>query len=230
MKKCNHENVVKFHGLEQMPDPLFVKYVLAMEYTDSGNLMQLIDKHPEGLGSNEFYRVAKDLIGAIEYLHSNHLIHRDLKPDNMLVFKKNEEFQYKIADFGFARELRPNETYSSLYGTFEYLHPHIFAMFYYKALGIRPPVHAFSDLHELWSMGVFLYEVATGKLPFNPKHGRVDVQTMYEMIGGKKDGQISATEHEGKVVFEKDLPPGCQIENKDQVTRFLAGLLKVSIG
>lgn len=78
----------------------------------------------------------------------------------------------------------------------------------------------------MWSVGITLFEAVTGRLPFNPKKGRQDRRTMYKMISAKQQG--SAIEGEKGVEWSRELPQSCTIEKKDEVTRFLAGLLKVS--
>lgn len=200
-----------------------------MEYSVDGSVQKLIDAHPNGLETGEFYRVASHLINAIEYLHTLNIVHRDIKPDNMLVFNHNRQSLYKISDFGAARQLKPDETYKSLYGTEEYIHPHIYAKYYYKKLQIIAPVDEFTEVYDFWSIGVFLYEAATGHLPFIPEKGRTDVNKMYEMIAQKNDSQISAAEIKGKIEWQDSLPDSCKVQNKEQLTRFLAGMLKVNI-
>lgn len=229
MAKCNHENIAKFYGLELIENTSH-RYAMAMEFCADGNLQEMIDANRNGLEPSEFFRVVEHVVTAIEHLHSQQIIHRDLKPDNILVSKIDKQNVYKIADFGAARQLQANETSSSLYGTYEYLHPKIFAMYYYKALNIIPPNYSFNESHEFWSLGVLFYESATGQLPFLTKNGRNDPKIMYEMISNKDNDQIAAMEcKKGIIKWTKELPESCQIKNNHEVTQFLAGLLKVSI-
>lgn len=228
LKKCNHKNVVKFLGLESVEKVIVERQVLAMEFCSGGNLQEMIDSNPNGLSSTEFFRVCEDLVSAIKYLHKMKLVHRDIKPGNIVISKCCDgKSIYKVADFGAARTLRPNQHYSSLYGTYEYVHPDIFVNFYRQALDITPTVKVFNETHEMWSVGVTLFETATGKLPFNPKSGREDCKTMYKMTSAKQHGQISATEGKDGIEWSRELPQSCMIEQKDNVTRFLAGLLEV---
>lgn len=156
-------------------------------------------------------------------------MHRDIKPGNILISTCCPgRSVYKIADFGAARFLKANQRFGSLYGTYEYMHPDIFAKYYYKALIINPPVQLFKETHDLWSIGITLFEAATGRLPFEPRNGRADPKIMNEMINGKQCDHISAKEGEGGIEWTRELPKSCAIENKDVVTSFLAGLLKVN--
>lgn len=189
----------------------------------------MIDTHSNGLEPSEFYRVVDDLMAGIEHLHSLRIIHRDLKPDNVVMSKTKERNIYKITDFGFARRLEPNQSYTSLCGTYEYINPDIFAKYYYSALDIVPSVlcHSFNESHEFWSIGVLLYEMATGKLPFKPKLGRKDPKMMYKMMIDKKEDDISAIETDDGLIWRKSLPETCRLNEKTQLTQFLTGLLKV---
>lgn len=137
---------------------------------------------------------------------------------------------YKIADFGAARQLQPNERYSSLYGTAEYLHPDIFGHFYAHTFERKPTKPDFSELHEMWSIGSTIYETATGFLPFYPKDGRDNPQMMFKMGKEKENGQISAIETEdGRIKWSSKLPSTCLLDDdlKKNITTLLAGLIEV---
>lgn len=225
LKMAQHKNVVKFFGLECIENS--PEKVLIMECCDEGNLRNLIQSTSKGLSEDQFLRVLEDFVAAITYLREKELVHRDLKPENILIQKHGNKFHYKLADFGAARILKPNEMYGSLYGTAEYVHPDIYAKFYAHALNIIPPKNQFNDIHELWSIGVTLYEVATGKLPFKPAKGRADPVTMYQMTNQKSVRHISASEIDGQIKWSCHLPE-CELEDlKEAVTKLLVGLLQV---
>lgn len=228
---ADHENVVKFFALEEQLNILAHKKVLIMEYCSGGNLQQLIDSESIGLCQCEFLRVCQNLMSAVQHLRKKNIIHRDIKPLNILVSKQSDENTvYKLGDFGSARTLKENESYGSLYGTYEYIHPDIFAKFFAHALNIFPPTQYFNDVHELWSIGVTLFEAATGRLPFKPENGRADKDKMYKMISQKPNGHISANEINGKIEWSQTLPEDCALDHslKQHITSFLAGLLNVS--
>lgn len=225
--KAAHKNVVQYLGLESIESNISQR-VLALELCD-GLLQNLIDQAPNGLAPPVFFCVARDIINAIEHLHSLQILHRDIKPDNVMFKVSKNEKVFKLGDFGFARELQSDETYNTIYGTPEYIHPVAFAKYYHSKIGIPAPKELLSERHEWWSIGVTLYETATGELPFVPKKkARGDPKTMYTMISTKEDGVIAATECEGgQIVWMKEFPESCQIENR-KVVKFLAGLLKVT--
>lgn len=217
----NHENIVKLIGFETRMDTIMNEHVLIMELCD-GNLVDLIDG-TTGLNCTEFLRVCKHLKTAVKYLRDNDIIHRDIKPENILTSKiGNDQIIYKLADFGSARILKSNESYTSMHGTFEYMHPDIFEKLYESALYIKYPPQSFEATHDLWSIGATLYHAATGKVPFLPKNGRDDIGKMHEMIS-KKEDNISAMElDDGQIVWSNKLPGF-----EDEIAAFLAGLLRV---
>lgn len=229
LSACAHENVVKFYGLEEIEKvAFFTRYALAMELCQNGSLKQMIRTNPNGLETSEFYRVVQHLTNSIDHLNSLQIVHRDIKPDNIVVGDNNGRNIYKITDFGSARRLQPSQTYASFHGTFEYASPDMFANFYRQDIKMQPSINSFTESHDLWSIGVTIYETATGKLPFLPINGRKDPETMYTMISKKKNGHISAIESSNKIKWQKGLPESCRIKNDLHIRKLLAGLLKVS--
>lgn len=229
--KCAHRNVVKYMGFERLTvqdNSFYERYAMAMELCDC-SAKTIIERNKNGLESSEFFSLCRQLVNALEHLHSLHVIHRDIKPDNVLVVNDGNQNTYKLGDFGTARILQDDESYSSMHGTYEYVHPKRFEQFNLLALDIeRTQKYEFDERHELWSVGVFLYQAVTGELPFNPKNRRTNKRQMYNMISAKKDGDIAAKETELGVQWQNQLPESAKIDNKEEVALFLAGLLKVS--
>lgn len=135
---------------------------------------------------------------------------------------------YKLTDFGAARELQENQQFASLYGTEEYLHPDM----YERAVLRKPVSRSFTANVDLWSIGVTLYHVATGNLPFRPYGGRKNKETMHYITTKKLKGVIAGiqTSENGPIDWSTDLPPHCQLSTglKKLVTILLAGLLEVN--
>lgn len=227
LKLSQHKNIVKLLGLECLMNSN--EKVLVMEYCNGGNLLDLIRSTSKGLSKDQFVCVLKDIINGIKYLRQKEVIHRDLKPENVLISKSGNRFIFKLGDFGAARTLKPSEKYGSLYGTAEYVHPDIYAKFFAKRLDILPPKQEFNDVHELWSIGVTLFEAATGHLPFKPSKGRADPKTMYKMTTQKSIQHISANEKDGQIKWFSELPD-CELDDlKETITRLLMCLLQVII-
>jgi len=91
-----------------------------------------------------------------DYLHSNNIIHRDLKPENILI---DQDGHLKLTDFGLAKEkVSDDSKTSSFCGTVEYMSPEM----------IKGEPYSFST--DLWSLGIILYDMLTGKAPFQAKN------------------------------------------------------------
>lgn len=134
---------------------------------------------------------------------------------------------YKLTDFGAARELQEDQQFVSLYGTEEYLHPDM----YERAVLRKPVGKTFGATVDLWSIGVTLYHVATGNLPFRPFGGRRNKETMFYITTKKASGVISGlqTSENGPIIWSTELPQTCQLSTglKKIITPLLAGLLEV---
>lgn len=217
----SHPNIVKFFGFEQG--------ILALEYCSGGSLENHINSN--GLPPNEFKAFFSQFITGLEHLRELRLLHRDLKPENILVEGIGENQIYKISDFGAARVLKKNARYGSLYGTAEYLHPDVFAHFYFSDRDIVLPKREFVAEHEIWQMAVTIYHAATGYLPFEPKEGtRENPKLMYQMLTEKKSKHISATETKNGLIFHSHLPSSCKLDKsiKRKLAALFAGMLKVN--
>lgn len=133
---------------------------------------------------------------------------------------------YKLTDFGAARELTDGQHFVSLYGTEEYLHPDMYA----RAVLRKNANKTFGATIDLWSIGVTMYHVATGNLPFRPYGGRKNRETMHHITTTKESGVISGiqTKENGPIEWKKDLPVNCQLSMglKKIITPLLAGLLE----
>jgi TANK-binding kinase 1 len=146
----------------------------------------------------------------------------------MKFIKDDGTIVYKLTDFGAARELQDDQQFVSLYGTEEYLHPDM----YERAVLRKPVGKTFGATVDLWSIGVTLYHVATGNLPFRPFGGRRNKETMYHITTKKSSGVISGvqTSENGPIQWNRELPNTCLLSSgiKKHVTPLLAGLLEVN--
>lgn len=228
LKKVKHENIVKLLAIEEEQESR--GKVIVMELCTGGSLFNILDdpENTYGLQEEEFLLVLEHLSAGMKHLRDNNLVHRDLKPGNIMKFICDDGTTvYKLTDFGAARELEEDQQFMSLYGTEEYLHPDM----YERAVLRKPVGKTFGATVDLWSIGVTLYHVATGNLPFRPFGGRRNKETMYYITTKKASGVIAGTQtsENGQIEWSKELPTNCQLSTglKKLVTPLLAGLLEV---
>jgi serine/threonine protein kinase len=127
---------------------------LTMEFVGGGSLAQ----HLPRLGADPRRAAAlmEKVAGAVHYLHQRKVIHRDLKPLNILLAENDEPF---VADFGLAKFLDPGLELSQpglVVGTLPYVAPEL----------VNGQVQRFSAATEVWALGVILYELLAGRRPF----------------------------------------------------------------
>ena len=129
-------------------------YLMVEEYLSGGSLADLLVKE-EPFSEQEAMRWCRDALLAIDYTHQNRVVHRDLKPGNLML---NEEREVKVTDFGIAKAFagpRLTKTGTEM-GTSYYMSPE----------QIRSPHHV-DHLTDVYSMGVVLYELLTRAVPFD---------------------------------------------------------------
>ncbi|KAF4696866.1 hypothetical protein FOZ60_014626 [Perkinsus olseni] len=146
LQQLNHDHII-------MMDEYFetsTDFVVVTEFAH-GELFEIFQDDKK-LPESEVRRIAQQLVKALHYLHSNRVIHRDMKPQNILVGANNV---VKLCDFGFARAMSYNTiVLTSIKGTPLYMAPEV--------VQEQPYNHT----ADLWSLGVILYELFVGTPPF----------------------------------------------------------------
>ncbi|PNJ53250.1 IKBKE isoform 3 [Pongo abelii] len=202
-----------------------------MEYCSSGSLLSVLES-PEnafGLPEDEFLVVLRCVVAGMNHLRENGIVHRDIKPGNIMRLVGEEgQSIYKLTDFGAARELDDDEKFVSVYGTEEYLHPDM----YERAVLRKPQQKAFGVTVDLWSIGVTLYHAATGSLPFIPFGGpRRNKEIMHRITTEKPAGAIAGAQRRenGPLEWSYTLPITCQLSLglQSQLVPILANILEV---
>uniref|UniRef100_A0A8C5QMH4 Serine/threonine-protein kinase TBK1 n=1 Tax=Leptobrachium leishanense TaxID=445787 RepID=A0A8C5QMH4_9ANUR len=211
LKKLNHKNIVKLFAIEE--EMTNRHKVLVMEFCPCASLYSVLEEPSNafGLPESEFLIVAQDVVAGMNHLRENGIIHRDIKPGNIMrVIGEDGQSIYKLTDFGAARELEDDEQFVSLYGTEEYLHPDM----YERAVLRKEHQKKYGATVDLWSIGVTFYHAATGSLPFRPFEGpRRNKEVMYKIITGKPSGAISGVQRaeNGPIEWSWDLPLSCNL-------------------
>ncbi|XP_027000150.1 inhibitor of nuclear factor kappa-B kinase subunit epsilon [Tachysurus fulvidraco] len=231
LRRLNHVNIVKLLSIEEIQANPKQK-VLVMEYCSGGSLLNQLEE-PEnafGLPESEFLIVLQCVAQGMNHLRENGVIHRDIKPGNILrQVGEDGGSVYKLTDFGAARELEDDEKFVSIYGTEEYLHPDM----YEHAVLRKPQQKAYGVTVDLWSIGVTFYHIATGSLPFIPYGGpRRNKQIMYKITTEKPNGAIAGVQKvdNGPIEWSFGLPHSCQVSEglKMHLVPVLANILEVN--
>lgn len=144
----SHPNIVSVYDVGQEDD---VHYIV-MEYVEGQNLNEII-KERAPLQVEESVRIASQIADALDHAHHNQIIHRDIKPHNILIGRNG---RVKVTDFGIARAVTSTTITQtgSVVGSVHYFSPE-------HAKGVTT-----GEKSDLYSLGIVLYQMLTGQLPF----------------------------------------------------------------
>lgn len=144
----NHPNIVEMYDVGEDDG----KYFIVMEYVEGKTLKSLI-KRRGALTLPEVIDIMLQLTSGIAHAHDSYIIHRDIKPQNVLIL---EDGTVKITDFGIAMALNSNELTqtNSVMGSVHYLPPE-------QANGTGATIKS-----DIYSLGILMFELLTGKIPF----------------------------------------------------------------
>ncbi|XP_034024911.1 serine/threonine-protein kinase ULK2 [Thalassophryne amazonica] len=194
LKELQHENIVALYDVQETPNSVF----LVMEYCNGGDLADYLQA--KGTLREDTLRIfLQQMAAAMRVLNSKGVIHRDLKPQNILLSyvgrKKSgiSGIRIKIADFGFARYLQSNMMAATLCGSPMYMAPEVIMSQSYDAKA------------DLWSIGTVIYQCLVGKPPFQANSPQ-DLRMFYEK--------------------NKNLQPVIPRETSPQLSDLLLGLLQ----
>lgn len=160
--ELNHSNLLHANYLGVNPEDR--RPFLVMPYCPEGAVTRFAGKMTE----DELWKFTHDVAAGLAYLHSQQpaIIHQDIKPDNILIHKNGD---YVITDFGISKQLRASLRKSAMSlnsaGAISYMGPERFSK-QYQAV----------KASDIWSLGVSIYELATGELPFCGMGGSLQKQ------------------------------------------------------
>ena len=151
LRKISHPNISNV--FEIFEDSR--KYYIMMEYLEGGELFDVIIS--QGFFSElDAAHIMKQILSAVNYLHSKQIVHRDLKPENIMLTNKpiDNKFEIKIIDFGTATMYEPSQPLTKFIGTSYYIAPEVIKENY-------------NEKCDVWSCGIILYILLCGYPPFN---------------------------------------------------------------
>ncbi|CAH0516259.1 unnamed protein product [Peronospora belbahrii] len=157
MRQIDHPNIVKLYEIKKTQKHMY----LVLEYCAGGDLQQFVrrtqEKEQDGkkvIPQPIAQHFLRELAKGMQCLWQRNLIHRDLKPQNLLLVDDSPTSVLKIADFGFARHLATTSMAETLCGSPLYMAPEILKFQKYDAKA------------DLWSVGTILYEMLAGRPPY----------------------------------------------------------------
>lgn len=161
--RLDHPSIIRVFSFDSTGSDLFI----VMELIPGGNLRQYLKRlrdESREVDYQEAIEVTRQMADALDYAHQQGMIHRDIKPDNVLLKADSESprlnYRAILTDFGLARLTTGDEnaiTDQQPIGTYPYMSPE---------QSMADELDARSDIY---SLGIMLYEVAVGRLPYNPK-------------------------------------------------------------
>ncbi|CAD8072595.1 unnamed protein product [Paramecium primaurelia] len=169
MQRVKSENLVGFYDFKVSQNYIY----LFIEYCDGGTLTEFMKKNPN-ISDEQIVDIFQQIAKGFQALVKENVIHRDLKPDNILLHQN----VIKIADFGFARFIEGNPEKAGLYtlkGTPLYVPPQIF------------DDKKYSNQFDIWSFGCILYELAFGR---NIHQSILDLGQLKIRLGSFKNQKV----------------------------------------
>lgn len=167
LSELDHPNIVKYFGTFE--DEYYIH--ILMEFLRGYDLYKIISlKDYTGIDEKDMSNIIYYLLKALLFIHSKNIVHRDLKPENILFSNKDDYSTLKLIDFGLATNvLTIQEKKKSVVGTPYYMSPEIID-------------GNFDEKTDIWSLGIVMHQMLTGKFPFEPNKN----EDLFQVIKTKK--------------------------------------------
>lgn len=159
MRILNHPNVVQMKEMFEDKSTIYI----VMELVAGGELFTRIARK-KVFSEYATYHITKQLLTTVKYLHDVGIVHRDIKPENILLTDDTEVPGIKLADFGLAKLVGPEDRLFVPCGTLAYVAPEILTQ------------TGYDSKVDMWSVGVVTYLMLRGKLPFDSKEKHVLIE------------------------------------------------------
>ncbi|XP_053733674.1 serine/threonine-protein kinase SIK1 [Synchiropus splendidus] len=148
MKLLNHPHIIKLYQVMETKDMLYI----VTEYAKNGEMFDHLTSNGR-MSEDEARKKFWQILTAVDYCHRHHIVHRDLKTENLLL---DANMNIKLADFGFGNFYNAGEPLSTWCGSPPYAAPEVFEGKEYEGPQL-----------DIWSLGVVLYVLVCGSLPFD---------------------------------------------------------------
>ena len=163
------------------------KLLIEMEYIKGSSLTTYVNKlkneYPADIGYYKLLLLTRDIADGLQYIHNRGVVHNDIKPDNIMVSENNENNVSKIVDFGLACN---TVTTGGKYCIKDGGSPNFIPPEYTTQNKVRYPAS------DMWALGVSLYQLATGRLPFN-LYGVRSIPDLLNVIATRPTFRLNTT-------------------------------------
>ncbi|CAI2172753.1 1754_t:CDS:2 [Funneliformis geosporum] len=160
-----------------------------MEFADGGSLGNYLKENFDNLTWEDKYNFAYQLACAVSCLHEEGIVHRDLHSGNILI----RQGVIKLADFGLSKRIDAATNQSKTFGVIPYVDPKFFNK---RRIDNSSPRFKLNEKSDVYSVGVLLWEISSGRPPFYIKDEGYDISLAVEILGGLREKIIPGTPEE----------------------------------
>ncbi|OMJ75164.1 hypothetical protein SteCoe_25747 [Stentor coeruleus] len=196
LRRTDHPNIVRLYEFYEDED----SFHLVLEYVTGGELFDYIIK-TKNLSESIAMNFMKQILSAVAYCHKSHIAHRDLKPENLLLDKEGPDAALKIIDFGTSAIFDPKKQMTHKYGTAYYIAPEVISKNY-------------NEKCDIWSCGVILYILLSGRPPFYGKNDKEILRNVTEGHYSMQGAEWTRISSEAKSLISRML----QFNPNDRIT------------
>ncbi len=191
LQMLRHENVVEFQESFVSKGNFF----LVFEYVEK-NLLEVLEESPHGLSPKLIRSLVYQMCKAVAYLHKNNMIHRDVKPENLLI---DENLNLKLCDFGFARKVKLNKNNNNIDTMTDYV-----ATRWYRSPELLLSGGIYGPEVDYWAIGCIMGELADGN-PMFPGEDEVDqLDCIIKILGNLPENLVNMY-YENQIYNGKEL-------------------------
>jgi serine/threonine protein kinase len=147
----HHPNIVELYEVVEDTHRIY----MIMELANGGDLVTLIEQKGK-LTEDEAKPLFKQIVSAVQFLHSHNITHRDIKAENFLISKDSNGIVLKLSDFGLSAFMDQDKYFSTPCGSPCYAAPEVVNKQPYRGREV-----------DVWSMGILLYTILCGRFPFS---------------------------------------------------------------
>jgi cyclin-dependent kinase-like len=195
LKQLRHDNVITLLEVFRRKGKLH----LVFEYVEK-TILEVLEKKPNGLDEMDVRKYMYQLLRGIEYCHSHNIIHRDVKPENILISKNGA---LKLCDFGFARTMSIGGKYTDYVATRWYRAPELLVGDVEYGKGV-----------DVWAVGCIFTEISNG-MPLFPGESDLDQLAHLMRCFGKITNRMVQIFRRNPLYVSAELPPANVTESLD---------------